>query len=293
MVKYIKGNRRLSIISDIIIFVLLSIAAFLILNIFKEIIVASNFEENSLASISYNKEDSLETENLEYVNRIKDDFFISVKYGNSQKDLAERLDATVQNNNYIINNNLKTLYVALNKYSKKMFENFEKEGYKLNIVILDKFNNDNLALASRNKLNQFTLYISNTERLERAFHHEMCHILEYYLENKGISFESWDSLNPADFSYLNSTTGITSENVYYFSKYSLANSDDTYFATKYSKVNAKEDRAEVFAEVMISSSRIDYIEDKTPLYYKYIMLFNTFKINIPYAEFTNYYEVAF
>ena len=292
MVKYIKEDRKLSVISDAIIFILLSFAAFLILSIFREIFIIQNAQKEDPYA-SYDLEDPLEIESVNYINKIKDEYSISVKYGASQKDVASRIGATVQLNNAIINNNIKIIYNALNKYNKEMFKNFENEGYTISIVLLDKFENNNLALASRNKLNQFTLYISNTERLERAFHHEMCHILEYYLSDKNIEFSNWNKLNPEDFNYLNETSDITSDNVYYYSRYSSGSANDTYFVTKYSKVNEKEDRAEVFAEIMISSEKLDYIEDKSPIYYKYITLFNLFKINIPYASFKNYYQVDF
>ena len=292
MVKYIKEDRKLSVISDAIIFILLSFVAFLILSIFREIFISQDIERNDIYA-SYDLEDPLEVETVDYINKIKEEYSINVKYGISQKDIASRVGATVEMDNAIINNNIKIIYNALGKYDKEMFQNIEKEGYKISIILLDKFENNNLALASRNKLNQFTLYISNTERLERAFHHEMCHILEYYLSDKNIEFSEWNDLNPENFKYLNDTSDITSDNVYYLSKYSSSNVNDIYFVTKYSKVNEKEDRAEIFAEIMISTDKINYIEDKTPIYYKYITLVNLFKINIPYSNFKNYYQVDF
>lgn len=292
MVKYIKEDRKLSVISDAIIFILLSFAAFLILSIFKEVFVIQSAQGDDFYA-SYDLEDPLELESVNYINKIKEEYSISVKYGASQKDVASRIGASVLLNSTLVNNNIKIIYEALNKYDKTMFKNFANEGYKISIVLLDKFENNNLALASRNKLNQFTLYISNAEKLERAFHHEMCHILEYYLSDKNIEFSNWNDLNPKDFNYLNDTRAIASSNVYYFSKYSSENANDVYFVTKYSKVNEKEDRAEIFAELMSASDKLNYIEDKTPIYYKYITLFNLFKINIPYAGFKNYYQVDF
>ena len=101
MVKYIKENRKLSIISDFIIFILLSIAAFLILSIFREIFVSNELMSES-AYASLNMDDPIDIENLNYVNKIKDEYNIDVKYGTSQKELAERIGATVQINSAII-----------------------------------------------------------------------------------------------------------------------------------------------------------------------------------------------
>lgn len=292
MVKYVKEERRLSIFTDIIIFILLSLAAFLILSIFKEIMVASSLKTDEFIEVS-NMSDLVEIENIEYVKKIKEEFFINIKYGESQKEIANSLNATIIDDSSIINNNLKCIYEALLKYNKEMFNNFNKEGYKLNIVLLDNFSNENLALASRNKLNQFNIYLSNVSRIDRAFHHEMCHILEYYMADKGIYFSNWENLNPKGFNYVNSVDNISSDYVYYFSKYSEENLEDAYFVTKYSKVNAKEDRAEIFAEIMSTTQKLVYIEDKTPIYYKYISIFNMFNLNIKGASFNNYYNIAF
>ena len=292
MIKYVKEERRLSIFTDILIFVLLSLAAFLILSIFKEIMVASSLSSDTYMQVE-NLSDLTEVENVEYVNKIKEEFFVNIKYGKSQEEIAKTINATVLDDSGIINNNLKSIYSALSKYNKAMFSNFNKEGYKLNIILLDDFNNENLALASRNNLNQFTIYLSNVARIDRALHHEMCHILEYYMADKGVRFNDWEILNPEEFKYVNSVDNISSDFVYYFSKYAEENIDETYFVTKYAKVNAKEDRAEIFAEIMSTTQDLIYIKDKTPIYYKYISIFNTFKLNIPEAKFNNYYNIAF
>ena len=121
----------------------------------------------------------------------------------------------------------------------------------------------------------------------------MCHILEYYMADKGVRFNDWENLNPEEFKYVNSVDNISSDFVYYFIKYAEENIDETYFVTKYAKVNAKEDRAEIFAEIMSTTQDLIYIKDKTPIYYKYISIFNTFKLNIPEAKFNNYYNIAF
>lgn len=284
MVNYTKQERRLSLITDIAIFLLLSFSAFLLLNIFKEIFLSYSLESDNLVEVS-NSCDLIEVENVQYVNKIKEEFGMIVKYGESQKDVAKSVNANIQTSSPIINNNLKLIYSALCKYDKKMFKNFEKEGLKISIIIFDSFNNDNLALASKNKLNQFTIYISNTVRLDRAFHHEMCHVLEYYMSNKNVDFEYWNYLNPDNFVYSNSTDGIDSKYIYYLSNYSEENLDTTYFVTKYSKVNEKEDRAEIFAEIMSSTMSLQYIDDKTPIYYKAKYLFKTINNNILYANF--------
>ena len=177
------------------------------LAIFQEIIKTSSLQSDELIEVSQTA-DLIEIENVKYVEKIKKEFGISVKYGISEKQLATQVDAVVQENSAIINNNLKLIYSTLGKYGVDMFNEISKEGYKISIVIFDSFNNDNLALASRNNMNQFTIYVSNVVRLERALHHEICHILEYYMSDKGKDFKYWEALNPQKFDYTNSLDNI-------------------------------------------------------------------------------------
>jgi hypothetical protein len=123
---------------------------------------------------------------------------------------------------------------------------------------LYKFQNDNLALASRNNLNEFRIYISNAQKFERAFHHEMYHILEYYMkDNTKNIYTNWNELNPNGFKYENDTNKLTKDYVYDSNSYV---EDNTYFVTKYSKCSEKEDRAEIFAEIMTMNKKQKYLD---------------------------------
>lgn len=292
MIQNVKPQRRLSIITDILIFILLAISAFLILNIFKEIFIESDIQVENLALVTGPK-DEMEIENAELVDKIQKEYNVNVKYGELQFQVASRMNANVQTNNIIINNNINEIYEALGQYGKDLFAKFKKDGYKLNIVIFKSFNDDNLALASKNNLNEINLYISNVPNFKRAFHHEMLHILEYYMSDKGVKFQYWNSFNPKTFKYTNDTTSLDSAYIYY-QNLNSNEIDEKYFLSKYSKVNEKEDRAEIFATIMSTDGKLDYIENTdSPLYKKAKYLFSTIKDNIDQIGLQYYYNVDF
>ena len=78
-----------------------------------------------------------------------------------------------------------------------------------------------------------------------SFHHEVLHAIEYYIERSGGKFTSWNSFNPADFSY-------GSENKDY--SYSVTGEASSYFVNNYAQVSQSEDRASTF-EYMTASKR--------------------------------------
>ena len=152
------------------------------------------------------------------------------------------------------------LFHTLEKYPQSMFKPFKDKEYKIDVVLLDEFNNNNIALASKNNLNEVKLYVSNTDDFERAIHHELFHIFEYYITDKNEDvFKGWDSFNPKYFSYEANVSNLDSTYVY-LKKYHNQNLNDSYFVTKYAKTSAKEDRAETFAEMMMLIKTPDYLE---------------------------------
>lgn len=250
-------KRRLSLISDIIIFlfIILVLVATISNSHFNKV------EVEQVSALVNNYSTNIQEENKLYLLKIKKDYGITVLYGEDTKDYIRSINATEQINENIINNNLKLIYSSLQKYPEEIFINFQKNNYPLYIMIVDKFEDNNIALASRNNLNQYRIYISNNENFERALHHEMYHILEYYMISKDKSvFKLWDDLNPIGFTYESNLLDINNEYVFDSKESTLNN--NPYFVTKYSKANPKEDRAEIFAELMIMKSKANYLEDE-------------------------------
>ena len=132
--------------------------------------------------------------------------------------------------------------------------------YPLNIVIFSDFNTDDIALAAKNSLNEFTIYLSNNEKLQRSINHEMYHVLEYYMQDtKKNLYSDWKDLNLQGVSYTGDVKNLNSD--YVFDNNNVYN-ENTCFVTKYSKYSESEDRAEIFAELMMSKEKPKFLSSK-------------------------------
>ncbi len=275
---YIK-ERKLSVFTY---FFILLCVVFVTILVFKELHIKEDFEE-----ILYQKDiaGNVEQENKYYINKIKDEYGIIINYGESSKNFLSSADANIQYDENIINNNLKMMYNALRKYPKDVFSIFKDEKHKLYIMLVSSFNDNNIALASKNTLNQYRIYLSNNDNFERAFHHEFFHVLEYYMAEKvKYLYHSWNAYNPYGFKYDTDVSKLTDEFVY--SKYNTEEeNNNSYFLTKYSKVSEKEDRAEIFAELMTLNKNEGYLKDGTKIKSKILYLLNEIYENISISNF--------
>ncbi len=248
----------------------------------KELNISSGFDE-----ILYQKDiqSNVEQENKYYIKKIKDEYGIIVTFGESEKGFLSAVDANIQYDEFIANNNIKSIYDALKKYPKDVFDIFTKEKYSLYILLVSEFNDNNIALASKNSLNQYRIYLSNNENFERAFHHEFFHILEYYMSDRTkFLYSSWNEYNPIGFQYVDNVSRLTDEYVYnnYFTD---EQNKDSYFVTKYSKVSPKEDRSELFAEMMTINKNMSYLKKGSRIREKVDYLVNEIYENISISDF--------
>lgn len=257
--------------------------------LYKELNISNGFEE-----ILYQKniESNVEQENKYYINKIKNDYGIIIEYGEDAKSFLSSVNANVQNDINIVNNNIKIIYNALKKYPNDVFSIFKNDGYNLHILLVSNFNDNNIALASKNSLNQYRIYLSNDIDFERAFHHEFFHILEYYMADRvKYLYYAWNSYNPSGFEYEEDVTKLTDEFVY--SKYATEEENKhTYFLTKYSKVSPREDRAEMFADLMMINKKEGYLKNGTNIDNKINYLINEIyeNISIGYFHFSDYLD---
>lgn len=255
-------RRKPSLISIMLIFVIIISITFFVV---KEI-EAKDVSNKKRSILDVNSPEYLATKKVEiesYLSSLNELYGINVYYGDDTTNYASKVNASVITDLTSINSNLKVLFYSLQKYPQSMFEQFKNKEYKLDIILLDKFNNNNIALASKNNLNEVKLYVSNAENLERAIHHELFHIFEYYISDKDSDvFKDWNTLNPKDFTYEAKVSEL--DNKYVYLKKSVDNDiTDSFFLTKYSKTSEKEDRAEIFAEMMMLTKDVDYLENGT------------------------------
>lgn len=280
-----KNSSKLSIITEFILFlVIVLITILLINNLYKYNVESEEVLSSKNIEIS-NKSISVEYQNEKYIKNLKQEYGVNIVYGDSSEKFATKFNANVQKDQNIINNNLKVINNAFEKYPKDAFNMFKTKKYPLNIIVVDSFNTKDIALASRNVLNEFTICISNNEKFERALHHEMYHVFEYYiLDTRKNTFLEWKNLNPEGFSYSDDTYNINDDYVY-DNNIKNIEQNNSFFVTKYSKYSEKEDRAEIFAEIMIASSKPNFIDYSKNIYDKVSFLNNLLKENLTTSKF--------
>ena len=250
--------------------------------VYKELNISNGFEE-----ILYQKnvESNVEQENKYYINKIKNEYGIIIEYGEEAKSFLSSVNANIQDDINIVNNNTKIIYNALKKYPKDVFSIFKNDGYNLHILLVSNFNDNNIALASKNTLNQYRIYLSNDIDFERAFHHEFFHVLEYYMADQtDYLYYSWNSYNPYGFNYEPNINKLTDEFVY-DKHLSDSENSNSYFLSKYSKVSDKEDRAEIFAELMTLDKKESYLENGSRIKEKIKYLMSEIYENITVYDF--------
>ena len=263
-------NKRLSLISDIIIFLIVLLILTLWINHIDLTSVISQSEKyQEVLALNDENTDDVVSQNKAYIQKIKDKYNITIKYGDSVKQMAQKVSATELSDGNIVNKNIGKIETELEKYPDNFFNLFKTDStkYSITIILLDKFSDSNLALASRNNLNEYKIYLSNTEDFSRAFEHEMFHIIEYYtidITGNTDVFNGWNKLNPYKFSYDDDIYKL--DNTYvYTNTFSLSNA---FFVTKYSKTSPKEDRAETFAELMTQKNKPLYFNKNEHIYMK-------------------------
>ncbi len=264
-------TKRISIVTDFF------IALVIVIIMFSISAITKSFKKEDLKETSsyqtptnlFSKKDKVRiNQNKALAKEILDKYKIEVNYGKDTKDNVSALDATVLLDENIVYENMKKLKETLEKYPEGFFNEFKNESnnYSVSIYLVDKFNSRNVALATRNTNNEFKIYISNDEEFEKVLHHELYHIIEYYIKLEydiNELYEKWDSYNPTSFIYPNNVAELDDKYIPTENK-----SDRVYFVSKYAKTNEKEDRAETFSDMMYRENKTFYYSKEHPVYNK-------------------------
>ena len=233
-------------------------------------------EKNNLRqppSLFTEEEAEKNTEIKDIVNKVLVTHGINIYYGEETRGIGNKLNAEELYNPITIYNNIKKIDKALTKYPPTLFQEFKegKNNYSVSIYLVDKFNNDNVALSTRNTKNDFKMYFSDREDLENIMHHELFHILEYFLQleyDSNILFGKWSTCNPSGYVYPNSTRNITRE----FTHEEKLIKENVYFVSRYAKTSEKEDRAETFADMMKEQTKPYYYSEEYAINKKALIL---------------------
>ena len=203
------------------------------------------------------------TANLELISEIKRVYNLDIIYGDGTEYLSKSVQARSIYNESDVNDMLIQLVECLDKYPNNIFKEIQVKDYDVEICLVDYFSNDNIALATRDSNNNFKVYLSNIDKgtkVKKSIHHELYHILEYYMKlefNINELYKDWNNYNPAGFSYQENVALLDTSYVY-----GMDNNRGAYFVSVYSKASDKEDRAEVFSDTMNADKKPGYYTDK-------------------------------
>ena len=231
---------------------------------------SNNKTQNSVNQSQSNNqittEKTQEQKNNDFRNNLKNKYNVTVGYKDEidGKYLNSYANPTKLYDDEVIRYNLLKIENALNKYPNSFFSEIKNKWKPVSIYLVDNINGYAAGLVDNNNNNTIIILIvathsSTSSILENTIHHEMMHVIDCYFTSKGIytSYfleQSMMQFNPEDFSY-----GTQSNRYVYF----LDN--PYYFISKYSKSNYKEDRAEIFANLMFRSNPPDCFKFENPV----------------------------
>ena len=240
-------------------------------------------KSNEDVSIQNYPEKDLNTINAQLRNEIEATFNISIKYG------SETVGYTVANistkaieNPSTINNSLIRLRNILSLYPEGLFDEIRSNGIPLTIYLVDSYSEDNISGVTDSSFTYATISIAVKHPIEESFYHESYHYIEKYMFKRGVSFNTWNSLNPSDFSY---------GTVYSGNSYSNTFSEDAPFVNNYAQTDDGEDRASTF-EYMMASSKARCLNNGKPVWKKAILMARNIDaaLDTVSPEVTEYWE---
>lgn len=231
---------------------------------------SNNKTQNSVNQSQSNNqittEKTQEQKNNDFRNNLKNKYNVTVGYKDEidGKYINSYANPTKLYDDEIIRYNLLKIENALNKYPNSFFSEIKNNWKSVSIYLVDNINGYAAGLVDNNNNNTIIILIvathsSTSSILENTIHHEMMHVIDCYFTSKGIfsSYlleQSMMQFNPEDFSY-----GTQSN------RYVYLLDNPYYFISKYAKSNYKEDRAEIFANLMFRSNQPDCFKFENPI----------------------------
>ena len=183
---------------------------------------------------------------------------ISIKYG-SETDGYTVGGMSVKSITNIsqITKALKNLNTCLATYPSGLYGEVTSN-FPLTIYLINKYSINNVTGVTDSTNRNVKMSIATAYPFNDSFHHETYHYLELYMRNRGMSYASWNDLNPSTFRY-----GTVNANLSYARTFSA----DSYFVNDYAQSSQEEDRASTF-EFMMASSKASCLNNGKPIYKK-------------------------
>lgn len=230
-------------------------------NTTKSNIVTTIKTSERVSSTSVKTEKTLSQENNDFRNQLLSKYGVIVGYKDEIDGKYKNSYATPTKlyDDEVISYNLTMIETALKKYPKSFFNEIKSKWKPISIYLVDNINGYAAGLTDNSNSSSLVILIVATHSqtssiLESTVHHEIMHAIDCYFTSKGIYSaytleQSMMQFNPDGFSY-----GIQDN------KYVYLLDKPYYFVSKYSKSNYKEDRAEVFANLMYRSYAPEFLK---------------------------------
>lgn len=184
-------------------------------------------------------------QNVVFRKNIEDTYGVKVFYGNETSGYSVGGMSTTVIPDSSVSSALTQLNAALATYPVGFFQEFLNKSINVNVYLIKNYSANNVTGVTDTSFKRINISIAMDFPFNESFHHEVLHAIEYYIERSGGKFTSWNSFNPADFSY-------GTENKDY--SYSVTGNASSYFVNNYAQVSQSEDRASTF-EYMTASKR--------------------------------------
>ena len=147
---------------------------------------------------------------------------------------------------------------TLGLYPNGMFKEIKNGGIPLTIMLIGSYSDNSITGVTDSSYTYATISISSMYAFDESFYHESYHYIERYMFKNGANFNSWDSLNPSNFTW-NTIDGSLS--------YSSTFSESAPFVNNYAQTSAAEDRASTF-EYMMANSKASCLNNGTTVWKK-------------------------
>ena len=192
-------------------------------------------------------------------NEIQNTYGITVRYGSETYGYTVAgISTTPIDNPTAVNSQLHRLKNALSLYPSGMFKEIKNGGIPLTIILINNYSNKSVTGVTDSSYSYANISIAAAFSFEESFYHESYHYIERYMFKKGANFNSWNTLNPANFSY----GTIKSEY-----SYDATFSPNAYFVNNYAQDSAPEDRASTF-EYMMASTKASCLNNGNTVWQK-------------------------
>ncbi len=209
---------------------------------------------------------SIDEANESLKRSIETTYGITIKYGRETYGYTVGGISTVPvENSTTINAALNRLKSAFSLYPSGFFTEIRNGGIPLSVILINSYSDESITGVTDSSYTYANISIALMHPFEDSFYHESYHYIERYLFKRGANYNSWNTLNPADFRY-----GTIINN------YSYANtfSDSVPFVNNYAQTSDAEDRASTF-EYMMAGSKASCLNYGRPVWYKASLIKNT------------------